>query len=301
MLDLARAEPTAAFRLLQLAIQRGGESATFMHAAVSFVPDNLLPDLAKQAADRFLQDGDNEVAERVIADVTLQAVACLQPFLLKFFFDTTPNAKSYYAAWPWRGASDADIARLLVSLHKANSAEVMLRAFRCILESRSPKYISEALASVDSARLPHNESVYLAEVGLDGPRRRLFGDTVFHLRLPTEAFSYRSKPAWLQPTNHPTWSLPPKPGRHRFGGVADSVCGVCNGPLHNLITLDPTPEGIGLARPTRLQIATCLSCLGWSEAPLFFYHDGDGTPSAMESAHKDPEFPAPHLRRCGLN
>jgi hypothetical protein len=56
MLDFARADPADAFRLLHLAIQRGGKSANFMDAAVSFVPEDLLPDLGNQAANAFLRE-----------------------------------------------------------------------------------------------------------------------------------------------------------------------------------------------------------------------------------------------------
>src|SRR6266852_915820 len=134
MLDLARANPLDAFRLLGLAIQRGGKSATFLDAAVSFVPENLLPELANQAVDAFQRDSENEVAESVIAYSSLQAVACLQPFLLRFFFEGTPNASTYYAEWPWRGASDADITRLFELLPAETSTEERLPAFWCILE-----------------------------------------------------------------------------------------------------------------------------------------------------------------------
>jgi hypothetical protein len=291
-LDLARADPTDAFRLLHLAIQRGGDSATFMDAAVSFVPEDLLADLANRAANAFLRDSDNEVAESVIAYLALQAVNSLQPFLLKFFFDATPNASTYYAEWPWRGAFDADIMRLFSSLKSATSPEERLRPFRCILESRSRKHISEALAAVGLGNLPYDESAYLAQVGFDGSQRSLlFNETVFHIRFPMDVLSYRSRPVWLQPSNHPTWSLPANPGRHRFGGLAESACAVCDGPLHNLITFEPTPDGIAFARPGRLQIATCLSCLGWSKAPLFFQHDDAGRPVPLDSGHQDPEFP----------
>jgi hypothetical protein len=295
MLDLARADPTEAFRLLHLAMQRGGKSATFMDAAVSFVPENFLPDLANQAAEAFLRDSENEVAESVIAYLSLQGVTCLQPFLLEFL-DATPNARTYYAQWPWRGSSDADIMRLFASLETATSPEDRLRLFRCILESRNPKYISQAMEAVGSGTLPYDEFVYLAEVGFDGPQRPLFTKTVFHIRLPMDVLTYRSRPVWLQPTNHPTWSLPANAGRHRFGGIAESVCAVCDGPLHNLLTLDPTPDGIGFASPARLEIATCLSCLGWSKAPLFFQHDDAGAPKALDSGHIAPEFPACPLR-----
>ena len=296
MLSLVQANPLDAFRLLSLAMERGGKSATFLHAAVSFVPADLLPDLANEATAAFLRDKGNNVAESVVAYLSLQAVTCLQPHLGRFSANGIPNPKTYYALWPWRGASDADIKQLFYSLNTATSLGEKLRAFRCILESRNPKWLSLALAAIGSTKLPHDQSVYLAEVGFDGHQRPLFTNSVFHIRLPMDALKLQSKPAWLQPSNHQTWNLPAIPGRHRFGGLAACTCAVCDGPLHNLITLDPLPAAIDIAHPERLQIATCLSCLGWSKAPLFFHHNDSGMPTPLDSGHRDPEFPACPLK-----
>src|SRR5207247_288513 len=135
------------------------------------------------------RDGENEIAENTIAYLSLQAVGCLQPYLLRFFLERTPNARTYYANWPWRGATSQDVVQLLGYLRTAPSANDSLRAFRCVLESRNPEYLSAALTSVRPWEFPHSEAVYWAEIGFDGPRRPLFANTVLHLRFPLDFLS----------------------------------------------------------------------------------------------------------------
>ena len=294
MLDLVHADSENAFRLLQLAIARGGERTTFLDAAVSFVPEDRLPDLAVEAAEAFLRDQDNDVAAAIISYLTLQRVTCLQPFLQRFLSDGMPNEEAYDAERPWRGASDVEITELLASLRLATSPERRLRYFRCILESRRLPHIADALATVGSEALPVDASCSVEDVGFDDCQRPLFSEKVFHICLPDGGLPDYPESVWLQPGNHPTWRLPTTTGRHRLGGLADAgaACGVCGGSLHNLITFDPTPDGIVSMRPRRLQIVTCLSCLGWTRSPLFFKHDETGTPTALDSTHEEPEFPS---------
>jgi hypothetical protein len=249
-----------------------------------------------QAASSFFQNSDNGIAEVVIAYLSLQAVNSLQSYLPRFFFERMPNAETYHAFWPWRGASDTHIRQLLELLRSTNSPDETLRAFRCVLKPRNPTYFYEAVSHLGPGKLPEDEIVYLAGVGYDGLQRPLFSNRGFHIRFPLDLLSTRTKPAWLQPVNHPTWSLPAISGRHRFGGIAETACGICDGPLHNLITLDPAPDEIGLICPDRLQLATCLSCLGWSRAPLFFGHDDTGAASPLDSGHMKPKFAANPLR-----
>ena len=52
-LALAAADAEQAARLLSLAIARGGQDATFLHAAISFVKAERLPGLAREAVEAF--------------------------------------------------------------------------------------------------------------------------------------------------------------------------------------------------------------------------------------------------------
>jgi hypothetical protein len=300
MLDVVHANPAKAAHLLTLAMQRRSPSATFLDAAISFVPEGLLQELAELAVDAFAKDRENQVAENTIAYLALQSVENLQPHLLRFFFDLKPNARSYYANWPWRGATDRDVEKLLQFLSAALIPEEKIRAFCCVLESRNSKRIAAAIAAIDMNELPYDKALYLRQIGFDGPDRPLFIHSAFHIRFPMSSISNPSKPAWLQPGNHPTWTLQSTQGVQRFGGVVDCACSVCGSPLHNLISLDPVPEGLGLLTSRQLQISTCLSCLGWSKETLFFRHDSQGKPTAIETTRVVPEFPVGPLKEMSV-
>lgn len=80
----------------------------------------------------------------------------------------------------------------------------------------------------------------------------------------------------------------------RFGGLTDGACAYCGEELHHFITLDPTPDNLDVTGLNRLELASCLSCLGWG-APQFFYkHDPTGHPHQIgyDGPHMEPEFPA---------
>lgn len=113
--------------------------------------------------------------------------------------------------------------------------------------------------------------------------------SMFHLRFPDDYFQYDEPPPAelkLVPHDwnrrrvfHETWRLPARPNTDcAFGGKQPGRCGVCGGPLHHLITLpllnEPAFRKIG-----PLQLATCLSCLGWTEPVLWFRHDASGLPA----------------------
>ena len=68
--------------------------------------------------------------------------------------------------------------------------------------------------------------------------------------------------------------------------------------MHRLLVLDPIPPGLGITRLTRLEIATCLSCLGWEQQPLFYRHQEDGSPLNIgyDGPQVIPQFPVGPLR-----
>jgi len=295
MLEVVAGDGARAAQLVSLAIQRSGASATFIDAAISFIPEDGLPSIAREAVAALELDRANEVAESVVAYVSLQDVDCLRPFLSRFFFDLAPNARSYYADWPWRAAADEDLRELLGYLAVAETPEERVRAARCVLQSRKWDRISEALAALRPGDLQYPHARYLHEVGMEQPGRLLFPDRVLHIHFPRSYLELVARPSWQGHDNHPTWGLEPAPGTCRFGGRADGECGVCGGPLHNLLALDPVPEGLGVLALPRLQCATCLSCLGWSNERLSFHHGTDGLPRPLDTQRAEPEFSATAL------
>ena len=101
-------------------------------------------------------------------------------------------------------------------------------------------------------------------------------------------------------THHGSWNVASDPALScRFGGRASGRCAVCGEGLHHLITLPSLPgaafEGLGAEGA---EIATCLSCLGWSEPALFFEHTSPGETRATgySGGRRSPEQRAAGLR-----
>jgi hypothetical protein len=94
-------------------------------------------------------------------------------------------------------------------------------------------------------------------------------------------------------TTHPTWNLPGGGAAMRFGGSGEGTCNCCGKGLHHLITLDPMPEGFGVAGLGKLTLSTCLSCLGWElGGPAFYHHDDAGMPRDItETPPREPDTP----------
>ena len=126
--------------------------------------------------------------------------------------------------------------------------------------------------------------------------RRLCSPQVYHIMFDAAYLGHDREPYWrrLIFENHPTWIFP---DQHRtsmkFGGVNDNNCLVCGEQLHHIITLDPIPVGLPITYRSRLELATCLSCLGWKQQVLCYHHDSDGTPTNIGLSYQNvtPEFP----------
>jgi len=69
-----------------------------------------------------------------------------------------------------------------------------------------------------------------------------------------------------------------------------------------LLVFDPIPSGLGITRLKRLDLATCLSCLGWERQPLFYQHDNNGSPQNVgyDGPPVKPQFPVGPLREAEI-
>jgi hypothetical protein len=69
-----------------------------------------------------------------------------------------------------------------------------------------------------------------------------------------------------------------------------------------MLVLDPIPAGLGVTRLPRLELATCLSCLGWEKQPLFYRHDQHGIPSNVgyDGPAVTPQFPSGQLKETEI-
>jgi hypothetical protein len=297
LFETIRADAMDAFRLLEMALARGHDRQTFLDAAISHVPEEMLDELARLAVVTFLRNPKNEVATDIIDYLALQKVTSLRPFLDSLSY-AIPNQETCSSFWPWRGADSVQVELQLELLQSTTDAKQTRESFQRILHSRIPEYVSKALEVVQKDRLTCDKAIYLQEVGFDVGLRPLFSTVTYHLKYPFTDADKKSTPPWLSIDHHPSWNLSATGDKHRFGGTVDATCPLCQESLHQVILLDPVPTDIGLGLPNRLQVVTCLSCLGWTKAPLCFEHDDAGTASPIYAGLEKPQFPAKPFREA---
>lgn len=293
-LTLVEHDPAAALDLLLLALRTLSEGATFLHAAASYVGEGDLPFLAAAALRTLQAQPGHAVAEDILSHLSLQRPTVLHGFL-DTLFDLHPNAGSYDEVYPWRESGDLHLSFLAARLEKGQEA-----ARQLLLEARSPNTLRLALASPgDPGPTSPGDLYALQQVGFTLVGEAfvpLYPEPVWHLTFaPEDLMPGSGRP---EDRRHPTWALPTEPGEHAFGGeLSGGTCGVCGGPLHRLLTLDPVPPGLGVS-PTRLTLATCLSCLGWEAPSLAYRHDAEGLPVSLDlkETRVQPQFPSPPLR-----
>jgi len=279
---------------------------------LSYLPQNDWDSLVRHALDALERaTGKNRAAESVIAYASLQAPSALHLYLTRIFL-VRPNAGSYYESYPWRESGDQhlDYLRNVVESTRSDD-EARRRALRAILETRQPSVIEYALSrgeleKVAPARWAREKWVeaHLDLIGfsqVDHSLQRICPDALYHLQFPDEFFEPQSRPPWLARI-HPTWKLPKTIQTVSFGGIVEGRCSLCGETLHRLLILDPIPPGLGITRLTRLEIATCLSCLGWEKCPLFYRHQQDGSPLNIgyDGPTVIPQFPVGPLREAEI-
>lgn len=165
------------------------------------------------------------------------------------------------------------------------------RAFLALLETRHPKALArawEALPQFDMPAEPLRWRLWEKDYEQsESGFRRIPLAAVRHLQFPE---GYVERLDFWKDWPLPTWeSLPSDAYRYRFGGVMQSICGLCGAPLCHLITFDPLMEGMGVTCLSRLSLAACLSCLGSNAHGLFYRHDAEGEPTM----YNPPETPQP--------
>jgi hypothetical protein len=267
-------------------------SSTAIDAALALVSQEslqLLADSAVASLRAGSDPGDSQAAE-LVAGLSLQAPATLRPYLDQLW-DLAPNSRTYYACWPWRGAGEEEIERLAARLHRA--PDESQRAWRCLLETRTPRGWAVAVAAIGATIPPgHHTDACLNLVGIErcaGEIRRLVAEPTCHIEFPS---GFLVPPTWAGVTGtltNPSWHPGSEVlGSGRFGGEVDARCAVCGGPLHRLIAFDQAPANV----PDGLQVVTCLSCLGWSRPVLFFAHDASSVyPAGPDLTTQQPQFP----------
>ena len=285
MLALARDDRPSLVRLVRRALDDLPRASWLVDDALPFLSEDEFSEVVDAAVRTLADNSESETASNIIAYASLQAPQLLTKHLLAFWA-LRPNQDTGYETWPWRGADDAEVSRLLgVGKSHGDDAEL---AWRCLLETRRPSLVTAAARAL-SGQVGYND--WLKQVGFTQN-----GDTlaplhirsVWHIQFP-EGFFEDSKTRC-----HPTWSSKPiaAPVLTTFGGSANGTCPFCRGSLHHLLDLPQHVFGVAL------NIVTCLSCLGWEESVLFYKHDLSGTPVGLnpDQRQKEPRFPAGHLR-----
>lgn len=309
--ELSRSQPEAVKDLAVAVMRRFPRGGTFLDAALSFMPQDHWPGLVQQALDELeITTGKNKAAEAVIEYASLQCPTALHPHLDRIF-KCRPNANGYDELYPWRESGDTHFAYLQRILDGNESTDSdRRRAWQAMLETRHTEILKYALARAETVAPDDWEleawvKAHLHLIGFDCERetlRRLCSDTTFHIQFPNDFFGSHSRPSWLAKV-HPTWCISISEIPAVFGGMSPRTCSVCGHSLHRLVAFNAVPPELGITGLPQLEIATCLSCLGWERQPLFYAHQLDGSVVNIgyEGAKVTPQFPVGPLRQCEIN
>lgn len=309
---LATSHPEAISDLAIAVMKRFPKGGTFLDGALSYLPQNEWPVLVHHALEAIESldtsaDRSFNAAGSIIARASLQSPSALHPHLSRIFV-ARPNERCYYERFPWRESGDLHFDYLRgVFESKSSSADARTRAWTDMCETRHAKVMEYAVSRAELPGLapstcPQEQwvaaSLHLVGFHHDGHSlRRTVPDSLYHIQFPDSYFEPNSRPPWLARI-HPTWKLPSSSSSAPFGGNSTNRCSLCGEKLHRLLVLDPVPEGLGITRQTRLELATCLSCLGWERQPLFYHHDQNGFPSNIgyDGPAVKPQFPVGPLK-----
>jgi hypothetical protein len=137
--------------LLQQALRKLPKGATFLDAAVSFVPEEALPELAI-AALNALDTGPSDLAEAMLAYLSLQQPSALHPHLDRIDA-IRPNAETYYMDWPWRDSGLLQFGVLRARVEDGTLPEEQrVEAWERLMETRHPdvlRWAAGAAAGLD--------------------------------------------------------------------------------------------------------------------------------------------------------
>ncbi len=306
--SLATSHPEAVSDLAVAVMKRFPKGGTFLDGALTYLPLEDWHALVENALDVLeASRGKNDAAESVIAYASLQCPLALHPHLTRIF-QVRPNKNSYYERFSWRESGDLHIDYLRgVIESSASNNETRTRAWSNLCETRYANAIEYA---VSCAKLPGlapdgwpqpewiTRSLHLVGFHHDGHSlQRTVPDALYHIQFADSYFEPNARPPWLERI-HPTWKLRASTQSVQIGGVSTNRCSLCGETLHRLILLEPLPTGLGITRMPRLELATCLSCLGWTKQPLFYRHDQYGCPTSVgyDGPAVKPQFPVGPLK-----
>lgn len=285
-LELVIGSPETALMLLSSALGQVPKGATFLDAALSFIPDEAFPELVALALDTFSDDGKNQLSQDIILHASLQSLLSLHPHL-DIIFEQAPNSGKYYEFWPWRDSGQTHLGYLSDLLEQNQDPRTRFRAWNALLETRHPETFQFLIETAERVGMRGRHDAYILHVGYETNEsnfRRLSTYPVYHIFFPGNYIPAAKGPKrkWrnLLREHHPTWVLPDEhTPPMNFGGMSGNSCACCGGGLHHFISLQPIPDTLEITGLDRLEMASCLTCLGWEQNILFYEHDGDGQPN----------------------
>jgi hypothetical protein len=307
--EIAARSVNDAVELVRAAVQRVKRNG-FLRLVMSYAPAEAWPGMVETALAGLRINPENSEATEVIANASVEALPSLHPHLREIF-ELQPNKETYYGCYPWRESGTKELEFLRsVAEDPSRKAEDRERAWNAALETRTLEALEWAVrvdrgwrkkgvgrakfrAAPDPERL--NDYLWSVDHHREGERLRpMTSERVMHLCFPKAYFDQMTVPAWDR--SHPTWQLSGTQAAG-FGGKSRGRCSNCAGELHRLITFDPVPQGLILKAVRRLELATCMSCLGWESPTRYYRHDESGAPADIteDEEKKPPQFPAEGL------
>jgi len=306
--NLATSHPEAISDFVMSVIGRFPKGGTFLHLTFSFLPQERWSEVVEFALNALeVSGGTKDAARSVIDYASFQCPQALHPHLDRLF-QLQLHYQSYIRAYPWRESGEQHFPFLRSTLEHADSTDDERElAWVALHETRHANAVSYATSYAEMRSnlpfLPRSDEWirgHLHRVGFHSENyslRRLCTDSLYHLQLSPSFFVPLTRPHWLERI-HPTWQLPDSIQTLQFGGMGQNACSSCGQKQHRLLTLDPIPAGLGVTGMGKLELDTCLSCLGWEQQQLFYKHDDDGIPFSVCYGGPSvvPQFPVGPLR-----
>jgi hypothetical protein len=131
------------FPLAKAILDEIPSGGTFLDALFSHLGEEEFSNLITIAATPRTKITFSEAEESVFAYASLQYPRLLTPYL-RFLFNSTPNAKTYYRNYPWRGADDGEIDELIAAIEQHTSIATARDARDCLLQTREPRALRAA-------------------------------------------------------------------------------------------------------------------------------------------------------------
>jgi hypothetical protein len=299
LVDLVTASSAEADRFAELCLAELPSGGNYLYLTLSFVSQGCFERLLSSAVGQLRQRASTaKAAAEVVEYAALQFPGILDPHLHELF-DLLETVEPWNYI-PWRGAGHETCRDLVQIVDSGASPDRRLRAWACLLESRTEWALRQAVDRAPSLNLGHPLADYLHHVGYDSPTSPLYRPSSRHL-IFEPGFYLRPRPAWSPRSFHPTWNLSRDGTVLQFGGHSTGQCGLCAGPLHHLLTVPADLiEAPGSGSGGEVSFAACLSCLGWERPVLAYRHDESGQPRPVDVGHVEPRFPAAALREASV-